>query len=194
MRKPAILFFMSLISVIAYSQAQIEGFWNLKLGEERNSVISKINRDYPNAQWNYKTYADKQSQNTKNASLVVRDAHLAGIGGSMSLEFSNEKLSNGTFTVGFRSAFLTSYQNVETYLQGKMREVSNYYDVFFTAFNEKYGEPYSQENGVLTWKSPNGNKIQIYKEYFIEDLPWGEYDGYIGLSISYILGITINDY
>lgn len=194
MRKLALLFFMSLLSFVAYSQAQIEGFWNLKLGEERSSVITKINRDYPNAQWNYKTYADKQSKNTENASLVVRDAHLAGVGGTMSLEFSNGKLSNATFSVGFRSAMLPSYQNVQTYLQSKMQDVSNFYDTFYTAFKEKYGEPYSQANGMLTWKSPNGNKLQISPKHFIEDLPWNEYDGYIGLDISYILGITINDY
>lgn len=193
MRKLAILFFLTILSIGASAQAPIEGFWNVKLGEERNSVINKIKQNYPNASWNYQTYSDKQNNNIDNASFVVGNAHLAGIKGTMTLEFSNGKLSKGTFSVGFRTE-LPTYQNVQTYLQQKMQDVNNFYDVFFTAFKEKYGEPYSTENGVLTWKSSNGNKLQISPKYFIEELPWEAHDGYIGLNVSYLLGITVIDY
>lgn len=188
---------MAVLAIGAYAQAPIEGFWNVKLGEERQSVISKIKHDYPNASWSYKTYSDKQNNNIDNASFVVGNAHLAGVKGTMSLEFSNGKLSNGTFSVGFRTE-LPTYQNVQTFLQQKMQDVNNFYDVFFTAFKDKYGEPYSTENGVLTWKSQNGNRqgnrLQISPKYFIEELPWNAYEGYIGLKVSYILGITVIDY
>lgn len=193
MRKLAILFFLTVLAIGAYAQAPIEGFWNVKLGEERNSVINKIKQKYPNASWNYKTYSDKQNNNIDNASLVVGNAHLAGIKGTMTLEFSNGKLSNGTFSVGFRTEQPT-YQNVQSFLQQKMQDVNNFYDVFSTAFKEKYGEPYSTENGVLTWRSSNGNKLQISPKYFIEELPWDAHDGYIGLNVSYLLGITVIDY
>lgn len=48
------LFFTILLfalSVNAYSQQQIEGFWNVKLGDSQSLVVSNVKKIYPSASY-----------------------------------------------------------------------------------------------------------------------------------------------
>lgn len=188
MKKLLLLLFSLLLNinhgVIAQNfTSQIEGFWNIKLGESKNIVVNKIKQKYPDSFFN------------RNEEMIINNCSLAGNKGSMVLKFTDNELSEGNFIISTQASTFTSAQSAKNFVNQNKKIIMNYFEQYFEAFYEKYGEPSMIMDQSVIWKSSNNNKIKITLYFSDGYNPYSMfYYGDARLTVSYLNGNESIDY
>lgn len=175
------------ISLNSYSQQQIEGFWNIKLGEKESTVIASVKKQYPNA---------KFDEDIVGKPFRVRNPYLAGIEMNVcEFSFSNNVFVKAEFSKG-TGRVVPEYER-QSFISTTEQEILPYYSQLVELMSSKYGTPITSINSAL-WRTSNGNTITVklvsstQREDFL--IGKGKVYIYYGMSVIYSTGTHINDF
>lgn len=168
-----------------YSQQQIEGFWNIKLGERESIVISSVKKQYPNA---------KFDDDIVGKPFRVKKPYLAGIEMDVcEFSFSNNIFVKAEFDKG--DAKIIPEYELQSFVSKMEQDLLPYFSQLVNLISSKYGTPIMGGDSAL-WRSSNGNTIIIKsktttnREVFDNGMVWT----YYGLTVIYTKGVHVNDF
>ena len=118
------------ISISSFAQAQIEGFWGVKLGDTERSVVSKVKQSYPSA--NYVKYSSGYKFKVFNVSLAGLDVD------NCEFDFTSGILKKATFNkiVGWKQIHVS---RVQSFLNSLTQQMQSDYQEVCDAISSKYG-------------------------------------------------------
>lgn len=170
-----------------YSQQQIEGFWNVKLGQSKSIVVSEVKRIYPNAKYGVTEY--------DNNDFIVDNPTIAGINlEKCNLCFTNGILSSAIFHTKHFSDFIGDSKDAQRYINNYLNNITAIYNRLVMAFKRKYGNPQYMLDNETVWTSANGNSIEITLRNQIQYVPYSGYLSLVGVYLTYKKGSHINDF
>lgn len=175
------------ISISSFAQAQIEGFWGVKLGDTERSVVSKVKQSYPSA--NYVKYSSGYKFKVFNVSLAGLDVD------NCEFDFTSGILKKATFNkiVGWKQIHVS---RVQSFLNSLTQQMQSDYQEVCDAISSKYGTP-KVSGQTAIWKTTNGNSITV-RPWIKEDAGIVLDDGTtlagMGIYIIYSKGSHLTDF
>lgn len=175
------------VSVSGFAQAQIEGFWGVKLGDTERSVVNKVKQSYTSAK--YVKYASGYKFNTGNVSLAGIDMD------NCELVFTKGVFTKAIFNraTGWKQIHVS---RVQSFLNSLTQQMQSDYQEVCDAISSKYGTP-KVSGQTAIWRTSNGNSITV-KPWIKEDsgivLDDGTTFAGMGIYIIYSKGSHLNDF
>lgn len=148
-------------SVAQTVSPQIDGFWEIQLGETEDNVVRKVQQLYPSAKYVEYTYGTPlKAINVKLEGLDVSNCEF---------KFKDGIFTKATFTqvAGWKNIKASQMQSYFNSLEPK---VKSDYQAFYDIISQKYGIP-EMSGQTATWRTSNGNSITVK--------PWSKSDEYV---------------
>lgn len=175
------------VTVCGFAQAQIEGFWGVKLGDTQRSVVSKVKQSYPKA--DYDMSLNGHPFRANNVSLAGLDVD------NCQFTFTNGIFTKAIFNkaTGWKQIHAS---RVQSFLNSLTQQMQSDYQDICDAISSKYGTP-KVSGQTAIWRTSNGNSITV-KPWIKEDagiiLDDGTTFAGMGIYIIYSKGSHLNDF
>lgn len=159
------------------NQSPIEGFWGVKLGESTSDVVSKVKKIYPKSDW-----YQGSTYRAGNVQIAGLDAYWCY------LQFADGVLTEAKFRIEATDRDVPAFL-VDSEIKRSQAQAQSTYTQLCNMFASKYGTP-TVTGEIATWRSSNGNSINIEtKTYFCEN-KCGDYDPDDTWNVSVCIHIT----